>query len=282
MAGLDEVAGALVDDSMDGSSTRDGGGDETYQCEKCSEDVTYEDLLGGSLSKCGKKQMTKPNCAECIANYKAIAKKWQKDMSLKKWWQAKSSNDKVEWYRQKKAENKGRQATRGVKRNLGEVSAVQTHRTVRGSETRARIHWQPWSVFLAEGLKKGQKAEQLVAEWRLKLMDSSYVKKVIKGHVCLGIFLGMFEDDVEGNLDETTTNNNFVADNPDALAAALQQATPRFHFLLTLCLIHFLIASLSSAVQAQDFLSSSTADSSSSGQLNPMDDSGSIPINLVQ
>eukprot|EP00959_Pyramimonas_sp_CCMP1952_P177429 3708737-Pyramimonas_sp.AAC.1 len=68
-------------------------------------------------------------------------------------------------------------------------------------------------------------ATALVAEWRLKVMDKEFRKNIISGRLCLGIFQGMLEDEVDADMGVVSVDNTSQIDNPDALATALKEAT---------------------------------------------------------
>ena len=138
-------------------------GAQTIQCKKCK--------LSKSLSMACKTH--KNTCLKCASAYKSLSDRWQKHRGLKSWWHGLQEPEQVQWYR------KNNEHENGTRRRFDDVDYMEQKKRVVGEGDIDEDWFQPWAVFLKEGLTAGSEQPNLEAQWQ-QLVESPDTEAVFK------------------------------------------------------------------------------------------------------
>jgi hypothetical protein len=123
---------------------------------------------------------TNPRCKQydhvvCKRNYGSLSRRWAKDVGVKLWWEAKSSDEQGKWYR----EHHGLDT-------VGEVRPINVdRREVERSGTRTGLvdQYVDWTGFKRNGFLERKDLPAITKEWNEKLRDGNHLKQMRKGEI---------------------------------------------------------------------------------------------------
>ena len=155
--------------------------------------LSTELLCGGCQQPC-RQEDSKPRSSRastrwhvlCSSAYKYHQKQWAKEPSLKRAWQDKTEQEKVEWFRRKHAE--GRQA-KGVKRDF-EIAHEEEDEAGQFVDSTMQVMYEPYSEFESRHLAMHMAKPAILALWRDRLANPANPRKKVGDIYLLGRFLG--------------------------------------------------------------------------------------------
>lgn len=188
----------------------DDSGQSQFTCSKCGEKCPASALGERQRSNIPKN----PVETVCANNYKGLAKRWRKNPKLRVWWEQLDEASKREWFGKHKRLSEQQP---GLKRDFETVLASTTE-IAGGTEKRRRVLWKPFGQFLKDEKMRNPQASQSDIEqsWRLLLMGGGDVKK-IDGEWHLKEYLGVYEDEVDSQMDRRTVTQRHFATGIDDL-----------------------------------------------------------------
>ena len=203
---------------------------ETFTCGKCGED---EPLI--NLHPSCKHAKVADACAVCIENYRAIVRRWKKEKKLKPWFQAKSEEEKEQWYKEHKKKNQNRNKHQ-------KFDLEMTNKTTVSNENRNRDWWKPWHIMRRDLFCEGisDPGKQLL-EFRRRLMSGEWKVRfdTPNNQWLICEWQGRFEDSVNASSTELSVKDTregvtdqpqmemFLQDFQDRLSAVEQDQSHR-------------------------------------------------------
>ena len=121
------------------------------------------------------------DCQWCNKSYKFLTRRWGKDSSWKTWWDLKTGESKVLWYRDKR--KIGDLDDEAVEKNKRRKVSVQNETTkVSGQVDDIEVLWKPWLIMRRDMKTEGfETFEAQQKEWRRRCMDASWLSRKVMG-----------------------------------------------------------------------------------------------------
>ena len=149
-------------------------------CGGCRQACTLEDSKPRSSRSLTRFHIT------CSSAYKYHQKQWGKEPALKRAWQDKTDDEKVEWYKSRMTLGSGQ---RGAKREF-EVEQSELDMRSQTLRSSAEVLYEPFSEFEDRHLLKGMAPKAIEDKWKAMLNDQSNPRKKFRNQYLLGRFLG--------------------------------------------------------------------------------------------
>ena len=192
-------------------------------CKKCLRPVESDDCKAK-----GSERSKSVEHKQCAATFKALTRRWSKKNALKCMWEAKSDDDKVQWFVENTPSlgdhgdqfgdslvNSLSQVNKhGVKRKLttdGEIVESQSESSKRRVQD-IGLNWNKWSekelmLRSALGLDPKRIMAELKDEWKLLLLKEDVDKEMVNGEWCIYEFAGVLRERVSS---QSTTSHKRV------------------------------------------------------------------------
>jgi len=179
-----------------------------------------------SCFNCRKRKLDKPigemdknkpgQCARDTLSYKSISDRWAKNRQLRVWFQNMSPQEQIDWYRKQQG------VAAGKKRRFDEVTYADSTETSTGNEKKKRYHMMPWWLFYHYKHTAGQSDVSIAQEWKDAIEGKGAEAEYEDGQWCVSMFMGVFKDTVDSNLQVSRTQRQVQVQNADQLDELLR------------------------------------------------------------
>lgn len=125
-------------------------------------------------------------CRPCKSEYKYLTDKWSKNKQLKTWYQGKTADQKMQYFRDRKRAMKS-----GARRTFDIFNFQESQIQQTKDEEVDLEKFLPWTIYRRGRLMDGLSEAEIVAEWEVAIVDPAVPTRIVRGKVCIPEFQGV-------------------------------------------------------------------------------------------